>query len=234
MIIAANFKTNHTRSSTKEFVLDVSEYLETNTNNEVYIFPSTTALDKFDTVLNLHLGVQNAYHVEQGSYTGEIGSIQLEEFAIKTLLLGHSERRHILKESQELITKKFNYYKDLGYKIIYCIGEPLEIKNISYEETMSYLWGQLDGIDISYEHLILAYEPIWAIGTGISATSDDIKAIHCEIKEKIDKPLLYGGSVKVNNVRDICLIDGVDGVLIGTASWNKEDFIQILESTKDI
>ena len=111
MIIAANFKTNHTRSSTKEFVLDVNEYLEINENNEVYIFPSTTALDKFDTVANLHLGVQNAYHVEQGSYTGEIGSIQLEEFAIKTILLGHSERRHILKESQEEITKKFNFTK---------------------------------------------------------------------------------------------------------------------------
>lgn len=234
MIIAANFKTNHTRSSTKEFVLDVNEYLEANTNNEVYIFPSTTALDKFDTVTNLNLGVQNAYHVEQGSYTGEIGSTQLEEFAIKTILLGHSERRHILKESQEEITKKFNFYKDLGYKIIYCIGEPLEVKNISYEETMSYIWGQLDGIDISYENLILAYEPVWAIGTGISATSDDIKAIHLGIKEKIDKPLLYGGSVKVKNVRDICLIDGVDGVLIGTASWIKEDFIQILENTKDI
>ncbi len=234
MIIAANFKTNHTRSSTKEFVLDVNEYLEANTNNEVYIFPSTTALDKFDTVTNLNLGIQNAYHVEQGSYTGEIGSTQLEEFAIKTILLGHSERRHILKESQEEITKKFNFYKDLGYKIIYCIGEPLEVKNISYEETMSYIWGQLDGIDISYENLILAYEPVWAIGTGISATSDDIKAIHLGIKEKIDKPLLYGGSVKVKNVRDICLIDGVDGVLIGTASWIKEDFIQILENTKDI
>ena len=110
----------------------------------------------------------------------------------------------------------------------------MEVKNISYEETMSYLWGQLDGIDISYEHLILAYEPVWAIGTGISATSEDIKAIHLGIKEKIDKPLLYGGSVKVTNVRDICLIDGVDGVLIGTASWIKEDFIQILENTKDI
>ncbi len=237
MIIAANFKTNHTRASTKEFVEEVNEYLSKNDKdckNDVYIFPCATALDKFETVSNLSLGVQNAYAVSKGSFTGEIGSDQLEEFELKTILIGHSERRHVLKETQEQITIKFNYYKDLGYKIIYCLGEPLEVKNISFEETMSYLWAQLDGIDISYENLILAYEPVWAIGTGVTATSDDIKAIHLAIKEKIDKPLLYGGSVKVANVKEICELEGVDGALIGTASWIKEDFIQILENTKDI
>lgn len=235
MIIAANFKTNHTRASTKEFVQEVNEYLNTNNStSEVLIFPSATSLDKFDNASNLSLGAQNAYAVSKGSFTGEIGSEQLEEFDIKTILIGHSERRHILKETQEQITKKFNYYKDLGYKIVYCLGEPLEVKNISFEETMTYLWAQLDGIDISYENLILAYEPVWAIGTGVTATSDDIKSIHAAIKEKIDKPLLYGGSVKLANVSEICAIEGVDGALIGTASWNKEDFIQILENTKDI
>lgn len=235
MIIAANFKTNHTRASTKEFVQEVNEYLNTNNStSEVLIFPSATSLDKFDNASNLSLGAQNAYAVSKGSFTGEIGSEQLEEFDIKTILIGHSERRHILKETQEQITKKFNYYKDLGYKIVYCLGEPLEVKNISFEETMTYLWAQLDGIDISYENLILAYEPVWAIGTGVTATSDDIKSIHAAIKEKIDKPLLYGGSVKVANVKEICELEGVDGALIGTASWIIEDFKQIIENTKDL
>ena len=80
----------------------------------------------------------------------------------------------------------------------------------------------------------MAYEPVWAIGTGVTATNDDIKNIHNAIKEKISKPLLYGGSVKVENVREICQIPNVDGALIGTASWKTEDFIQILENTKDL
>lgn len=237
MIIAANFKTNHTRASTKDFVQSVNEYLlqnDKNCNNDVYIFPSATSLDKFQNVANLSVGAQNAYAVSKGSFTGEIGSEQLDEFDLKTILIGHSERRHILKETQEQITHKFNYYKNLGYKIIYCLGEPLEVKNVSFEETMTYLWAQLDGIDISYDNLILAYEPVWAIGTGVTASNDDIKAIHCAIKEQINKPLLYGGSVKVANVKEICSLEGVDGALIGTASWNKDDFIQILENTKDI
>ena len=90
------------------------------------------------------------------------------------------------------------------------------------------------GIDTNYENLILAYEPVWAIGTGVTATIDDIKNVHNAIKSKIPKPLLYGGSVKVENVREICQIPNVDGALIGTASWKKEDFIQILENTKDL
>ena len=93
---------------------------------------------------------------------------------------------------------------------------------------------QFIGIDTSYENLILAYEPVWAIGTGITATNEDIKQVHNAIKSKINKPLLYGGSVKVENVKEICEIENVDGALIGTASWKIEDFIKILENTKDI
>jgi triosephosphate isomerase len=92
----------------------------------------------------------------------------------------------------------------------------------------------LVGIDTNYENLILAYEPVWAIGTGVTATTEDILNVHTAIKEKINKPLLYGGSVKVENVREICQIPNVDGALIGTASWKIEDFIKILENTKDL
>jgi triosephosphate isomerase (TIM) len=235
MIIASNFKTNHTRKSTALFVNEVNDYMkENNISSEVYVFPTATSLDSFNTVPNFSIGAQNAYPIVAGSFTGEIGTSQLDEFGIKTILIGHSERRHILGETQNKIAKKYEFYKELGYKIIYCIGEPLEVKNRGLEQTLEYIYEQFNEIDTKYENLILAYEPVWAIGTGVSATNDDIKIIHSAIKEKISKPLLYGGSVKVENVREICQIPNVDGALIGTASWKTEDFIQILENTKDL
>ena len=234
-IIASNFKTNHTRKSTALFINEVNDYLKSNEiKNEVYVFPTATSLDLFDTVSTFSIGAQNAYATASGSFTGEIGTTQLDEFEIKTILIGHSERRHILGETQNKIAKKYEFYKELGYKIIYCIGEPLEVKNKGLDQTLEYIYEQFNEIDTKYENLILAYEPVWAIGTGVTATNDDIENIHRAIKEKFPKPLLYGGSVKVENVREICQIPNVDGALIGTASWKKEDFIQILENTKDL
>lgn len=234
-IIASNFKTNHTRKSTALFINEVNDYLKSNEiKNEVYVFPTATSLDLFDTVSTFSIGAQNAYATASGSFTGEIGTVQLDEFEIKTILIGHSERRHILGETQAQIAAKYEFYKNLGYKIIYCVGEPLVVNNFGLKKTLEYIYEQLVGIDTNYENLILAYEPVWAIGTGVTATIDDIKNVHNGIKEKISKPLLYGGSVKVENVREICQIPNVDGVLIGTASWKKEDFIQILENTKDL
>ena len=234
-IIASNFKTNHTRKSTALFINEVNDYLKSNEiKNEVYVFPTSTSLDLFDTVSTFSIGAQNAYATVAGSFTGEIGTTQLDEFEIKTILIGHSERRHILGETQAQIAAKYEFYKNLGYKIIYCVGEPLVVNNFGLKKTLEYIYEQLVGIDTNYENLILAYEPVWAIGTGVTATIDDIKNVHNGIKEKISKPLLYGGSVKVENVREICQIPNVDGVLIGTASWKKEDFIQILENTKDL
>jgi triosephosphate isomerase len=234
-IIASNFKTNHTRKSTALFINEVNDYLVKNSiQNEVYVFPTATSLDSFDTVPNLNIGVQNAYSVNSGSFTGEIGTEQIDEFGIKTILIGHSERRHILGETQAQIAAKYEFYKNLGYKIIYCIGEPLVVKNFGLKRTLEYIYEQFIGIDTNYDNLILAYEPVWAIGTGVTATMEDILDVHTAIKEKIPKPLLYGGSVKVENVREICQIPNVDGALIGTASWKVEDFIKIIENTKDL
>lgn len=234
-IIASNFKTNHTRKSTKEYIEKINNYLEQNSiNTQVIVFPTSSSLDNFSSVQNLEIGAQNAYPVRNGSFTGEIGLEQLEEFNIKTILIGHSERRHILNETQEEIAKKYEFYKNLGFKIVYCIGEPLEIKNQGLNKTLDYIFDQFIGIDTNYKNIILAYEPVWAIGTGVTATNEDIKNIHKAIKDKISKPLLYGGSVKVENVKEICEIPNVDGALIGTASWKVDDFIQIIENTKDI
>lgn len=234
-IIASNFKTNHTRASTKEFIEKVDNYLRKNSiKNEVLIFPTSSALNSFQTVNNLHIGVQNALATIKGSFTGEIALEQIAEFDLKTILIGHSERREIFKESQEEISKKFSFYKDQGFKIIYCIGEPLDVKNSGLDKTLDFLFSQFEGIDTDYKNLILAYEPIWAIGTGVTATLNDIQNIHKAIKDRVNKPLLYGGSVKLENVEDICKLESVDGVLIGTASWIIEDFIEIIEKTKDL
>ncbi len=231
-IIASNFKTNHTRSSTKSFVDAINQFIESKQiKNDVFIFPPATALDTFDTVTNLKIGVQNAYYTKNGSFTGEIGTEQLDEFNIKTILIGHSERRHILKESQKDLTLKYNYFKSLGYRIIYCVGEPLEVREKGLTETLGYIWEQFEGIDLNYDKLIIAYEPVWAIGTGVVATAEEIAQVHKKIKKKITQPLLYGGSVKPENIEEILKIDNVDGTLIGTTSWDVEQFKEMIEIT---
>jgi len=174
------------------------------------------------------IGAQNAYPTQNGAYTGEIGVEQLEEFGIKTILIGHSERREHLGESQEKVAQKFSFFKEQGYEILYCIGEPLEIREKGDEFVMEYLLAQFDGIDIGYKKLTIAYEPIWAIGTGRSATVEEIASTHEALKKTVQKPLLYGGSVNAANIEEITSIRGVDGVLVGSASLNVDNFLQMI------
>jgi len=235
MIIAANFKTNHTRKSTREYVETLKEFLASKEiKDQILIFPPATALDSFSSPSNLKIGAQNAYPVVNGSFTGEIGLEQLDEFGIKTILLGHSERRHILKESQELIAKKFSFFKERDFEIVYCVGEPLEIREKGFEALVKYIYGQLENIDLNYDKLIVAYEPVWAIGTGLSAKSEDIKEVLNELRKDIKAPLLYGGSVKPSNAKEILSIQNCDGLLIGTASWKAESFCEIIEISKKL
>ena len=226
MIIASNFKTNHNRQSTKEFIdfINGKDYF-----SEVRIFPPYTALNHYDLRPNIRQGVQNFYPVDSGSITGEIGFSQLEEFEIDSVLIGHSERRHVLGESQKEILKKFDFAKQKECEIVYCVGEPKEVREQGIEAVMSYIWDQFDGIDIDYEDLIVAYEPVWAIGTGLSASQEDIKEVLNMLRVKIKAPLLYGGSVKVANTKEILGIENCDGVLVGTASWDKDDFSKMIE-----
>jgi len=184
--------------------------------------------------LNLSIGAQNAYPAKSGSFTGEIGEEQLSEFGIKLLLIGHSERRHILRESQEFIAKKYSYFMEQGYKIVYCIGEPKEVREEGIDKVIAYNLSQLEGIDLNYENLIIAYEPVWAIGTGLSATTKQIEETLSRLKEHIKAPLLYGGSVKPANTKEILSIQNCDGVLVGTASWELESFKQMILIAKEL
>jgi len=227
LIFAANFKTNHTRASTEKYIETLKEKLFVKKpEDKVYIFPPATALNSYEG--DFTIGAQNAYPTLNGAYTGEIGVEQLEEFGIKTILIGHSERREHLDESQEKVAQKFAFFKEQGYEILYCIGEPLEIREAGDEAVMEYLLAQFDGIDISYKNLIIAYEPIWAIGTGRSATVEEIASTHEALKKTVQKPLLYGGSVKPANIKEITDIRGVDGVLVGSASLDAESFSQMV------
>ena len=180
------------------------------------------------------MGAQNFYPVQNGSYTGEIGFEQLEEFGIETVLIGHSERRHILKESQNFIASKYDFAKARDAEIIYCIGEPAEIRVQGIDAVMSYLWEQFEGIDISYTKLIIAYEPVWAIGTGLTASFEDIDEVLARLREKLSAPLLYGGSVKVDNIDTILNVNACDGVLVGTASWNEKAFCEMIRIADNV
>ncbi|MDQ7085182.1 MAG: triose-phosphate isomerase [Sulfurovum sp.] len=230
MIYAGNFKSNHTRKSTEYYLKALAQKLGAKqAEDKVYIFPPLTAIDHYEG--DFTLGVQNAYPTHHGAFTGEIGLEQLDEFDIKTILLGHSERREHLGESQADISKKFAFFQDQDFEIVYCIGEPLAIREKGFEAVMQYLLAQFEGIDIGYENLIVAYEPIWAIGTGRSATVEEISSTHRALKKVLKHtPLLYGGSAKPSNIKEIKNIAGVDGVLVGSASLETESFLEMILS----
>ena len=233
MLIAANFKTFKTRQETLDYYRDVKSFIEKNEITiDSMIFPPATALNSFKgpTVV----GAQNAYAVENGAFTGEIGLNQLKEFDVKTILIGHSERRHILGESQELMIQKFNFFKEQGFTIVYCIGEPLEVREEGSETLMAYLDVQLEGIDLNYEKLVIAYEPVWAIGTGLTPSTDEVELIHTALRQKIKAPILYGGSVKVNNAKELLSLNNVDGALIGSGALQAENYCTILEIAQEL
>ena len=235
MIIASNFKTNYTRASTKAYVHAIQAFVSrTKSEQQVRIFAPFTALDTFDEVATLNVGAQNFYPVQNGSFTGEIGLEQLEEFKIQTVLIGHSERRHILKESQSFSAQKYDFAKARELEIIYCIGEPAEIRVQGIDAVMSYLWEQFEGIEINYDKLIIAYEPVWAIGTGLTASLEDIEEVLTRLREKLSAPLLYGGSVKVENIEAILHVNACDGVLVGTASWNESAFCEMIRIADNV
>jgi len=227
MIIAANFKMHKTRKETINYLKELKKIDFGDV--KVAVFPPQSAL-----IEDSLIGAQNAFPAVNGAYTGEIGLEQLNEFNTKRILIGHSERRNILNETQEFIAKKFSFYKEHEFEIFYCIGEPLEVRKKGIKEVVEFLKNQLIGIDLEYEKLIVAYEPVWAIGTGVSASVEEIKQTHEEIRKLTKKPILYGGSVKLNNIKEILKIKNVDGVLVGSASLDVNTFKEMINIAKEI
>ena len=224
MKFLANLKCNHTRESFREYAKILDENLSA--NDDVTVFPPFSALDL--AAHKFKLGAQNFYPCESGAFTGEIGKAMLDEFDIKDVLIGHSERREILNESEEFLRAKFDFAAKNGWNVIYCIGE-----NLSTNEsgaTKEFLSRQLENIDLGYENLVIAYEPIWAIGTGRSAGIEQIDEVLSFLKTKANVPLLYGGSVNAANIADIAGIKSCDGVLVGTASWDANNFLGLIHA----
>ena len=221
MKFLANLKCNHTRASFREYAKILDENLSA--NDDVTVFPPFSALD--GTAHKFKLGAQNFYPCESGAHTGEIGKAMLDEFGVKSVLIGHSERRE-LGESEELLRAKFYFAVKAGWQIVYCIGENLSVNEAG--GTKEFLAEQLKNIDLGYERLLIAYEPVWAIGTGKSANAEQIEGVLNFIREQTSVPLLYGGSVNAANIADIAGIKSCDGVLVGTASWDANNFLNLI------
>ena len=223
MRFLANLKCNHTRASFACY----AEILDANlsSNDDVTVFPPFSALDL--AAHKFKLGAQNFYPCESGAHTGEIGKAMLDEFGIKSVLIGHSERRE-LGEGEELLRAKFDFAAKAGWQIVYCIGENLSVNEAG--RTKEFLAEQLKNIELSYERLLIAYEPIWAIGTGRSASVEQVDEILNFIREQTSAPLLYGGSVNAANIGGIASIASCDGVLVGTASWDASKFLELIRA----
>ncbi|MFQ6342719.1 triose-phosphate isomerase [Campylobacter sp. VTCC 70190] len=222
MIFAANLKCNHTRASFKNYAEILNETLGAK-SEDIIVFPPSVAFLEDEN--NFIQGTQNFYPCFNGAFTGELGREHLDEFGIKCVLIGHSERRVLGDE--ELIKAKFAFAKEQAYKIIFCIGENLDTKNSN--QTLQFLKQQLDGLDLDYEKLIIAYEPIYSIGTGVSADNKDIAKVLEYLATLTKAPLLYGGSVNENNIKEILSVKHCGGVLIGSAALKVENFIKLIK-----
>lgn len=224
MIIAGNFKTNHSRSSALAYCKGLDLFLNSK-KAEVFLFPPSTALPYAD-FMYLKIGAQNAYPMCSGAMTGEIGLEQLEDLGVRTLMIGHSERR-MLGEDLSICKKKFDFFSAQGMKLFFCVGEDLKTRKSG--KIKEFLSAQLKGIDLAYSGLIVAYEPIWAIGTGVSASLEEISQTHQMLKDLGVQSLIYGGSVSAKNAGEIMALEAVDGVLVGGASLKLESFCEIIE-----
>ncbi|EAH9845157.1 MULTISPECIES: triose-phosphate isomerase [Campylobacter] len=222
MIFAANLKCNHTRASFKIYAEILNKTMGAKCD-DIIVFPPSVAF--LENENNFIQGAQNFYPCVNGAFTGELGKEHLDEFGIKCVLIGHSERRALGDEN--LIKAKFDFAKEHAYKIVFCIGEDLKLKNSN--QTLDFLKKQLEVIDLDYKNLIIAYEPIYSIGSGVSAKKEDIAKVLEFLSSLTQAPLLYGGSVNEDNIKDILNIKHCSGVLIGSAALKAENFIKLIK-----
>lgn len=247
-IIAGNWKMNMLPNEAMDFITKLSEKIR-NTENEVIVCVPYT--DLFYALLtaqntNIKIGAQNMHWEEKGAYTGEIAPQMLKCINVEYVIIGHSERREYFAETDETVNKKIKAAHEEGLKPILCVGENLEQKEEG--KTIQIITNQtkkaLEGLtNEQVESTIVAYEPIWAIGTGKTASKEDannaIKEIRNEIKEIYGKDvsekvmILYGGSVKPENAKELFETSDIDGALVGGASLNVQEFEKIVNYNKN-
>ena len=227
-IIAANWKMNGSEELMKEF-----SQLTPEKHNDIIICPPFTLLDSAKTHLPsfIKIGAQNCSEEEKGAFTGEISASMLQEKSVSHVLIGHSERRTLFNETDDMILKKVKAAIKSKLTPIVCIGETLSEKEAN--KTLQVLDSQINGSLAKIEpneQVIVAYEPVWAIGSGLTPDENEIEETHLYIKTKLDQhfnadtPILYGGSANSENCSQIISIDNVGGLLVGGASLKKHDF----------
>ena len=249
-IVAANWKMNGTLDQAAALVHNLLPLLKHSAGHvQVVVCPPFTALARVGDLLKgstMELGAQNIHGEAQGAYTGEISGPMLKEIGCRWAIIGHSERRQHFLESDAVIQKKVKAAIGIGLNVILCVGETLQQRQAdkTWEVIETQLKGGLEGLDskTAAARLVLAYEPVWAIGTGLNATPDQAQEVHASIRSWLEKrfdPLAagsiriqYGGSVKADNAQELMSETDVDGALVGGASLDAKSFASIVESAE--
>ncbi|MBI4825652.1 MAG: triose-phosphate isomerase [Nitrospirae bacterium] len=241
--IAANWKMMKNIAETEEFINSFIPLVNGISDVDILIAPPFTSLSLASHLLlptNIKLGAQNMFYEESGAYTGEISADMLLFAGCSTVIIGHSERRQYFGETDETVNKKIKMARDKGLEVILCIGESLQDREAG--RTFDLLGRQLTGSlkDISLDGITIAYEPIWAIGTGKTATPQIANETHTFIREWLNKNkehaasvrIQYGGSVKPENIGELMAEPEIDGALVGGASLKPESFANIIKGAR--
>ena len=242
-IIAGNWKMNYCVNKAEEFVSQIKDTINTD-EVDVVICPNFVSLDRISDLIygtNIKLGAQNVYFEDKGAYTGETSVNMLAAVGVSYCIVGHSERRQYFNETDEIVNKKAKKLLEKDIAPIVCVGETLEERESEkmYEVVEKQVRNSLDGIDkdLIMNKVVIAYEPIWAIGTGKTATAEQANEMCKYIREVIAKMydeetsqklrIQYGGSVKPSNASEILNMSDIDGALVGGASLTN-DFVAIV------
>ncbi len=245
-IVAGNWKMNKTLEEGVQLAWEVNEFLKQNSTSKqvsVILGVPFIHLAELRKIPKKHIGIaaQNCADEASGAYTGEVSASMIQSAGSEYVILGHSERRAYYGENDETLIKKVNLALENNLQPIFCIGESLEDRNANkhfdlIEQQISKALFHLS--DTDFKKLILAYEPIWAIGTGITATAEQAQEMHAFIRKTLSRKygesianqisILYGGSCNPSNAKELFNNKDVDGGLIGGASLNAENFIQII------
>ncbi len=239
IILAANWKLNKSPNETREFFKSFLAAFVTNAHAEVVFFPSAISLEAASQSLRdspIKFGAQNIYFESQGAFTGENSAAVVKELGGSYALIGHSERRQYFAESNELLGKKIQQALQAKLIPMLCIGETLAERESGKTESVlqSQLQEGLDLVTVPMSHLVVAYEPVWAIGTGKIATAEHIRDTHAYIHRTLKgkaleaTPILYGGSVKAANAAELIQIPHVSGFLVGGASLDVASFLDLV------
>jgi len=249
--IAGNWKMNLNHNEALSFIQELSYKFDNKNNIDIAVCPSFTSIRSVVVAIederlknkefNIEIGAQNMYFEKSGAFTGEISADMIKTLGVHYVIIGHSERRVIFKEDNELVNKKIKAAIANGLKPILCVGESLDIreKGKAIEFTLSQVDAGLSGINSEeMNSVVIAYEPIWAIGTGKTATLDDAEEMCLSIRKKISSMfdqsiakntiIQYGGSVKPSNIKEIMAMPDIDGALVGGASIKADDFLALI------